>query len=114
MRKNINKLSYNNNREYFEDIIIISDDELESKWKNIMVKIKNIKANNVIISAEYAPENSNEVGKISIDRFSGKVIEKLLTEADKICPIYFHKTLTFLQEIKTLNNIPEEKTIMWY
>ena len=79
-----------------------------------MVKIKNIKANNVIISAEYAPENSNEVGKISIDRFSGKVIKKILTESDKIGPIYFYKALTFLQELKTSENIPEEKTIMWY
>ena len=75
------------NNEY----IIVSDNDLEAKRKDIMVTIKNIKANNIIISAEYIPENSNEVGKISIDRISGKVIEKILTESDKIGRFIFAK-----------------------
>ena len=40
-----------------------------------MLKLKNIKRNNGIISAEYDPENSGDLGNISIDTKSGKVIE---------------------------------------
>lgn len=47
-----------------------------------MLKLKNIKRNNGIISAEYDPENSGDLGNISIDTKSGKVIESKLSKFD--------------------------------
>lgn len=78
-----------------------------------MLKLKNIKLTNGIISAEYEPENTGEVGKIAIDAKTGKVVEEKLAETDKGFPMYFNKALEWLRKV-TLNNIPKEHTLMWY
>lgn len=79
-----------------------------------MLKLKNITMTNGIISAEYDPENTGEVGKIAIDVDSGKVVEQRLSDVDNDFPMYFHKALEWLQKVRTSSDIPKEKTIMWY
>ena len=79
-----------------------------------MLKLKNIKLINGIISADYEPENSGEVGKISIDANSGKVVEIHLAEMDKEFPMYVNKALDWLQKARTLSDLPKERLIMWY
>jgi hypothetical protein len=79
-----------------------------------MLKLKNIKLNNGIISAEYEPENTGEVGKIAVDVVSGEVVEQHLAETDNTFPMYFNKALEWLQKVRTSSEIPKEKTIMWY
>lgn len=79
-----------------------------------MLKLKNIKRTKGIITAEYEPEDSGEVGKITVEVDSGKVLEQCLTEFDKEFPIYFNKALQWLQNNREQSNIPIEKTLMWY
>lgn len=79
-----------------------------------MLKFKNIRLTKGIITAEYEPEDSREVGKIAVDVDSGKVLEQHLTESDKPFPMYFDKALEWLQENRKISNIPKDKTIMWY
>ena len=79
-----------------------------------MLKLKNIKLTKGIISADYEPENSGEVGKVAIDVASGNVVEQHLAEADKTFPIYFNKALEWLRNAATLKDIPKEKIVMWY
>lgn len=79
-----------------------------------MLKLKNIKLTKGIITAEYEPEDSGEVGKIAVDIDSGKVLEQGLTEFDKEFPIYFNKALQWLQNNREQSDIPTEKTLMRY
>ena len=79
-----------------------------------MLKLKNIKLIDGIISADYEPENSGKIGKISIDANSGRVIEMQLAETDKEFPLYVDKALDWLQEARRMGNLPQERTIMWY
>lgn len=80
-----------------------------------MIRLRNINLTKGIISADYEPENSGEVGKISIDAHTGKVVERYLAETDKEgFPLYFLKALDWLQKSRTLSDLPKERTIMWY
>ena len=45
-----------------------------------MLKLKNIKMNNGIISAEYDPENSGVLGSVSVDIKSGEIVDSKLSE----------------------------------
>ena len=79
-----------------------------------MLKLKNISKNNNIISADYYPENSSEIGKICIDINSGEIMEKQLTTYDEIFPLYFDHAVSYLKNISKLDNYPKEKLVMWY
>ena len=79
-----------------------------------MLKLKNIKRNNGIISAEYDPENSGDLGNISIDTKSGKVIESKLSKFDNPLPMYLHHAPNALKKIMNEEEPPREKIVMWY
>ena len=79
-----------------------------------MLKLKNIKKNNDIISAEYEPENSGVVGRIEIDMSSGKVIKSVVSEYDKELPVYINHAINGLKKLSSAKELPSEKTIMWY
>ena len=79
-----------------------------------MLKLKNIKRNNGIISAEYDPENSGNLGNISIDTKSGKVIESKLSKFDNHLPMYLHHASNALKKIMNEEEPPREKIVMWY
>lgn len=79
-----------------------------------MLKLKNIKKNNNIISAEYDPENSGELGSISIDIDSGEVIDSQASKLDSPLPIYLKHAEDALKKIVMEDKLPQEKLIMWY
>lgn len=79
-----------------------------------MLKLKNIKKNNGIISAEYDPEDSGKIGSITVDIESEKMIESNASELDNEFPIYLNHAITALLEMKDDEEIPEEKLVMWY
>lgn len=79
-----------------------------------MLKLRNIKKNNGIISAEYDPECSGDTGKISIDVKSGRELEHDIAAMDIDFPIYYNHAIEALRKIKDDTDIPEEKLVMWY
>lgn len=79
-----------------------------------MLKLKNIKKSNGLISADYDPECSGEIGRISINIDSGKEVETTISLMDREFPIYLNHALDILRKIKDEKDIPEEKLVMWY
>lgn len=79
-----------------------------------MLRLKNLKKNNGIISAEYDPENSGELGSISIDVQDGSLVESSASKMDSSFPIYLNHAVEALRKLKDEKELPEEKLIMWY
>ena len=79
-----------------------------------MLKLKNIKMNNGIISAEYDPENSGVLGSVSVDIKSGEIVDSKLSEYDKDFPFYLGHAVACLEKLALQDSVPEEKTVMWY
>lgn len=79
-----------------------------------MLKLKNIKRNNGIISAEYDPENSGKVGAVSIDVENGKVVESVVSSYDADFPIYLNHAIESLKKLKDDPKLPQEKLVMWH
>lgn len=79
-----------------------------------MLKLKNIRKNNGIISAEYDPENSGEIGNISIESESGEVVETNASNMDGSFPIYLNHAIKALRKLGKEKELPKEKMIMWY
>lgn len=79
-----------------------------------MLKLKNIKINNGIISAEYDPENSGALGYVSVDIKNGRIVESNVSEYDKDFPVYLGHAVACLEKLALQNSVPEEKTVMWY
>lgn len=86
----------------------------QKRQANTMLKLKNIKMNNGIISAEYDPENSGVLGSVSVDIKSGEIVDSKLSEYDKDFPVYLGHAVACLEKLALQNSVPEEKTVMWY
>lgn len=78
-----------------------------------MLKLKNIKTNNGIISAEYDPENSGDLGSISIYVESGEVVESKTSQLDATFPIYMYHATKALKKLIGERKLPKEKLVMW-
>ena len=79
-----------------------------------MLNLKNIKIDNGIISANYIPEDSEEVGFVSIDIKNGKVIDSVYTEYDGTLHAYFSHAVFALKKLIKEKEIPKERLVMWY
>lgn len=79
-----------------------------------MLKLKNIKSSNGIIYADYEPENSGITGKISIRISDKEVISSVVSEYDKEFPIYLQHAILALKKLVGIEELPEEKLVMWY
>ncbi len=79
-----------------------------------MLKLKNIKRNNGIISAEYDPENTGEVGRIEIDIKSMSVVKSNASKQDEVYPIYLNHAINGLKKLAEEKELPKEKLIMWH
>lgn len=66
------------------------------------------------MSAEYDPECSGELGKITIDMGSERIIESQLSGYDAVYPIYFNHALDALKGLAKTNAYPQEKLVMWH
>lgn len=78
-----------------------------------MLKLINLKKNNGIISAEYDPENSGEIGSVSIDMEREEVIDFNTSKMDGSFPIYLNHAIDALIKLKDEKDLPTEKLIMW-
>lgn len=74
-----------------------------------MLKLKNIKMNNGIISAEYDPENSGVLGSVSVDIKSGEIVDSKLSEYDKDFPVYLGHAVACLEKLALQDSVPEER-----
>lgn len=79
-----------------------------------MLKLKNIKKNNGVISAEYDPENSGELGNISVDVEQERVVDFNVSKLDDTFPIYANHAVDALIKMKDDKELPKEKLVMWY
>jgi len=79
-----------------------------------MLKLRNLKKNNGIITAEYDPENSGDLGSISINMENGQIIETVCAKVDEVFPIYLNHAIDALKKLTKERELPKEKTIMWY
>lgn len=79
-----------------------------------MLELKNIKTSDGIISAEYDPENSGDLGSVSINIESGEVVKSTISQLDEPLPIYLHHAIQALEKLIPEKELPKEKIIMWY
>lgn len=79
-----------------------------------MLRLRNIKKSNGVISASYEPEASGKIGMIKIDISTGKVIENELSDFDKDFPWHFSHAVTALRNLAKEESVPDEKLVMWY
>ena len=79
-----------------------------------MLKLKNIKKDNGIISADYDPECSGDIGKITMDVKTGEVIQMSKSNVDIRIPIYLNHAIDAVYKIKDKEEIAKEKLVMWY
>ncbi len=80
-----------------------------------MLRLKRIKRENNIISAEYEPENKQETGFVSIEIGTNKLIEQRLTSIeDENFPIYGAHARWALRDMQNLATLPDSQLVMWY
>lgn len=79
-----------------------------------MLKLKNIKRTNDVISAEYDPEDSGELGSVSVDIKSKEITDYRLSKLDEDFPIYLNHAADALVEMASKKELPEERLVMWY
>ena len=84
------------------------------KQVNIILELKNIKTIDGIISAEYDPANSGDLGSVSINIESGEVVKSTISQLDEPLPIYLHHAIQALKKLVIEKNLPKEKLVMWY
>ena len=96
--------------------------ELERPTKNdasfnsvisIMLRLRKIERDKDYITAEYYPEEGEEGGYLKISK-NGKIIEVKKTTYDEMCNTYCLKAMNYLMSIRNDEEIPKEKTILWY
>ena len=79
-----------------------------------MLHLKNIKRSHNCISANYQPEDSNELGHIRISLIDGEVLESTPTTLDEPLNVYMSHAIMALVKCKDMVELPTERTIMWY
>lgn len=89
---------------------------MQRKLKNTVLKLKNIRAIDGIISADYMPEDKEEVGHVSMNMATKECLSCTETPFEKGFPIYAQHAKQELARLSDLpyKNIPKEKTVLWY
>ena len=79
-----------------------------------MVKLKNIRKNKNIIECDILPEDSKEVGHLSVQIDSGEIKEYSLPVGYEWCRNHINHAQKVLLNFVRDNNIQKEKLVMWY
>lgn len=87
---------------------------MQGSVTNIMLKLINIKRNDNIITANYIPETSDEMGYIKLDLSNGKVIECQDTSYDIVFQGYLMKAIGLLKDIANKEPYEKEYVHIWY
>ena len=79
-----------------------------------MLHLKNIKKNENLIEADYAPECRGEYGHIKIDLSNEDNIEIVKTPMDKDSNFYIAPAIGKLYDLSEKDDIPNELKLVWY
>jgi len=79
-----------------------------------MIKLKNIKRTENIISCDYYPEGSNLRGYVSVNVENGGYVSLCYSEYEHGKKTYAGKTRNKLLELAEKKDLPEEYVSMWY
>lgn len=80
-----------------------------------MIKLKNIEINNHVLSCNIIPEDSELSGNITVDAMSKNIIDFKLPKEYEWCKNHLQHAKEYLLDLYfSGENIPQEKTIMWY
>lgn len=82
-----------------------------------MLELINIKLDELFIEADYIPENSNEMGHVSVNRATGKgnadIIEKYGSMYGRMAINGLKRALEEYKNGK-ISDIPKRRLVMWY
>lgn len=78
-----------------------------------MIVLRNIVKENDIIEADYYPENGKTFGHIKVDLKTEEVISCIRAEGYEAGSGVAH-ALNALLKMSDLEEMPKEKTVMWY
>lgn len=79
-----------------------------------MITLKNIKRNNGVISATYYPESNTDGGYISVDVKTGDIIDFVPAKGYGSGASARHYGRKKLIQLATVDELPSERTVMWY
>lgn len=79
-----------------------------------MLRLKEIKRNNSIISAYYDPEDSGELGYVEVSVKTGEEVKVEPSHFEGTIRTYMRHAISALSQMAKMENLPEEKTVMWY
>ena len=79
-----------------------------------MLRLINIKKSENTITAEYIPEDSNEVGMVELSCETSSIISCLKTDFDKTAEMYLTQAASALRKILSEPEVPKTRLVMWY
>ena len=78
-----------------------------------MLKLKNIKSDNCIISCDIYPEDSTEAGYMRYDLKKDKVLQFDLPKGYEWCERDSAQAVQYFRNTD-ITNLPKEKTLIWF
>ena len=79
-----------------------------------MVRLRNLRKTDTIGECDIIPEDSQQVGHITVNLNSGKLEEVLLPEGYEWCENHVYHAARNLIALLKGDDIPEEYLVMWY
>lgn len=79
-----------------------------------MVILKNIEKNNNIVECDIVPEDSKEIGHVSVKIDTKEIESFILPIGYEWCRNHVEHAKTALLEMMSEDVTPKEKLIMWY
>jgi len=79
-----------------------------------MLKLINIKKNEIYIEADYIPEDSDEIGYVKVDFNKKELLDSRLTSFDEAIATYRRHAFSALLKLAKSNIMPERYPVAWY
>ena len=87
---------------------------MERRLKNTIIRLVNIKREGSRIACNIIPEDSKEQGFLEVDLLDSKIIDCELPPKYEWCTGHVTHAEIKLLEMATLDDLPNERLIMWY
>ena len=81
---------------------------------NTMIRLKNLKKNNVMAECDIIPEDSTECGHIVVNLGSGELEDCVLPKGYEWCRNHVNHAQINLLELSKKEMLPDEYKVMWY
>ena len=79
-----------------------------------MLRLINIKRNNIFIEADYIPEDSDEIGYVKVDWNKKEILDSRLTSFDDNIATYRRHAFSTLLKLANKDVLPERYPVAWY